>query len=275
MAWHHLSERMVLYMLARIFLTLVCSWGLINAQATVSSAQLFGRGSDTTFEPFGAEDFGSEDLAVSIPEPLVFDLVRPLGAHQGEFEANVLGEFPLDGEAIDWAPEIEFTIADGLALEFEVPFENSRQLAYKFAGQLTFGTARDDTFIHGTQVILEPDIYFEHWDLTALYLAGLRFDDTWSMLVMLGGETEVVERDGFGQTSGIFNLSLFADTTEYSTVGIESNFVFGQSAATRYEVIPQLHLELTDNMELQIGCGVGFEQDRDYGLAATRAIVSW
>jgi hypothetical protein len=45
---------------------------------------------------FGAEDKDAEDNVPSIPEPMVFDLVRGLGTRQGEFEINCLAEFPLD-----------------------------------------------------------------------------------------------------------------------------------------------------------------------------------
>ena len=36
-------------------------------------------------------DFGAEDDPVLIPEPMVFGLVRGLGADKGELEVNVLG----------------------------------------------------------------------------------------------------------------------------------------------------------------------------------------
>ena len=134
-----------------------------------------------------ADDTGSH--AVAIPEPLVFDLVRGLGAKRGEFEANVLVEVPLNDTSdrpVAWAPEIEAAIFDGVALEFEVPFEDQELEAYKVAAQFTFGSGFDDTFIHGTQFIVED---FDHDDLTevtALYLAGVRFNERWSVLSMLG-----------------------------------------------------------------------------------------
>lgn len=70
-----------------------------------------------------------------IPEPMVFDLVRPLGAPKGELEVNSLfrmSEF--GGRAVlQWAPEVEYTFADGYGVEFEVPAENGQLEAYKFA----------------------------------------------------------------------------------------------------------------------------------------------
>lgn len=44
-----------------------------------------------------------------IPEPMVFDMMRPLGAKQGELEANVLTTTPWSGKDgnTHWAPEVE------------------------------------------------------------------------------------------------------------------------------------------------------------------------
>jgi hypothetical protein len=54
-----------------------------------------------------------------------------------------------DWETIEWAPEIEYAVCDGVDLEFEVPMENSHVEAYKGAGQITFGIALNHRFIHG------------------------------------------------------------------------------------------------------------------------------
>ncbi|MCC6964995.1 MAG: hypothetical protein IT391_01760 [Nitrospira sp.] len=69
---------------------------------------------------------------------MVFDLVRPLGARRGEVEFNTLGLVPLtrktrkvddvtdllglvrrspDTQGVEWAPEAEFVLTDGIALE--------------------------------------------------------------------------------------------------------------------------------------------------------------
>lgn len=246
-------------------------------------------------EPFGAEDKGAEDNIPSIPEPMVFDLVRGLGAHRGEFEINVLGEFPLstgggpappgfdpfglapsseDQDGIEWAPEVEYAVCDGFALEFELPYENSTLEAYKFAAQLTFGTALDNRFIDGMQVIVEPDINREVWDLTFLYLAGMQFDETWSVLGMIGARPEIEEGIGLQHTDGIFNLTVFADVDHSTTVALESNLTFGESERTSLLLIPQIDREITDNIEIQIGAGVGFSEEGTEPLAAARLIYS-
>jgi hypothetical protein len=90
-------------------------------------------------ERFGAEELRAHDDLPHIPEPMVFDLVRPLGARRVEFEFNTLLLAPLNrrvglaneipdsigltqerGERhrAEWAPEFEYAIRDGLAIEF-------------------------------------------------------------------------------------------------------------------------------------------------------------
>lgn len=120
---------------------------------------------------FGVKEY---DLVSHIPEPMVFDLVRPLGARRGELEINTLGLFPLrnrgrsrsvrdvpdaledtDETRIDWAPEIEYALFDDFAVELELPFEDEKLVAYKFAAQWTLGTTMDGKMIHGTQGIAE------------------------------------------------------------------------------------------------------------------------
>lgn len=246
-------------------------------------------------EPFGAEDKGAEDNRPSIPEPMVFDLVRGLGAHRGEFEVNCLAEFPLtrsqasapsgfdpfgltpgssDRDGIEWAPEVEYAVADGFAIEFELPFENSTLEAYKFAAQWTFRTALKDRFIDGAQIIIEPDTDFETWGLTFLYLAGIQFNDQWSALGMLGVRPEIEDGEGITETDGILNMTFFRDLDLCTTVGFESNFTFGDRDRTTLLLVPQVDRELTDNLELQTGVGVGFSVEATEPLIAMRLIYS-
>ncbi|MBT8181470.1 MAG: hypothetical protein KJO53_07770, partial [Eudoraea sp.] len=78
------------------------------------------------FSPLAAQEQLPEETH-DIPEPMIFDLVRELGARQGELEINVLAEFPLNNNTsrhIEWAPEIEYAIWDNFAVEFELPIED-------------------------------------------------------------------------------------------------------------------------------------------------------
>lgn len=78
-------------------------------------------------------------------------------------------------------------ILDGVGLEFKLPFQDEELKADKVAGQLTFGTAFNNHHIHGTQFIVEPDAHFHWTDQTFLYLAGIRFDSTWSAIHSANG----------------------------------------------------------------------------------------
>jgi hypothetical protein len=93
-----------------------------------------------------------------------------------------------DRETVEWAPEIEYAVCDGVALEFEAPMENSRSEAYKAAGQVTFGTALNYHVIHSAQVILQQNRGTSLWTTTGAYLAGMRLDDTWSVFGIVAAE---------------------------------------------------------------------------------------
>ncbi len=232
---------------------------------------------DPTDEPVGAEDAGAERHAVRIPEPLVFDLVRPLGALQGELEVNTLVLLPMNDWSdrdVEWAPEIELAIFDGVALEFELPFRDDRLDAFKLAGQLTFGTGFDERFIHGTQFIAEKDRDDDVWELTPLYVAGFRFDEYWSVLGMLGYRGEVGS-DSRDRNELIANFSAFRDVTPHATLGLETNFAADFEGDYHLLILPQLHSELTDHLGLQLGAGVEVNSDDADGTAGLRFIASW
>jgi hypothetical protein len=179
------------------FAWLVWLWVLGAALAAVRAegAPAPGGAPEERPEPHGAEDYGAQFHTPIIPEPMVFDLVRPLGARRGELEVNVLSLFPFGSRrrerATRWAPEIEYALFDGFAVELEFPFEDEELEAYKLALQGTFGRSADERFIHGWQTILEPDTRFADWELTGLYLWGREWTRSWSSLGMIGGRTVV------------------------------------------------------------------------------------
>jgi len=254
---------------------------------------LFPASDDLLTDAIGAEDRGAESHHPRIPEPMVFDLVRPLGAKKGELEINVLGLIPLNrrvglnkipnpiglvpGKRHDpeWAPEIEYAIADGVAIEFELPFEGDELAAYKAATQVTFGTAFDDRFIHGMQTILLYDLHSENFSPAFLYLAGLRLDERWSMLAMFGLRTEINGPDVAERTERLVNLSLFYDAAPHVTVGVESDYANSLSGGASLLVMPQLHWEIDDHWMLQSGVGVNFTKDYSLPEAAIRLIRSF
>ncbi len=239
------------------------------------------------------ERVSGEERGPRIAEPMVFDLIRPLGAKRGEAEVNVLGLVPLrqesrrvngvqdpvglvrrspDRETIEWAPEIEYAVCDGVALEFEVPMENSHVEAYKGAGQITFGTALNHRFIHGAQAILQYGRDSSVWTTTGLYLAGFRFNDTWSVFGMVGGRGEILGPVPNKEAEFLANVTLFADVTDRMVAGIETNLnqVIGGNTGVLF--MPQLHYELDRYWMIQGGVGARFTTGLTLPVAGFRLI---
>lgn len=228
-------------------------------------------------EPFGAEELFDGDDMPRIPEPMVFDLVRPLGARRGEAEFNALAVIPLNrnrGQA-EWAPEVEVALADGFAIEFELPFEEWTLESYKLAVQLTFGTAFENSYIHGTQLILE---YFRDTDNltpTLLYVAGVQFDDRWSALAMAGFRTEFGGLDRANRTEKLMNFSLFRHVGVHTSLGMETNLASTLGGRAEFRLMPQVHHELRDHIMLQFGFGSLFTAEETIPEFATRLIYSF
>ncbi len=61
-----------------------------------------------TLTPAYAQHATAPAPVPSIPEPMVFDMIRPLGARRGELEANTLAQVNLSGASrdVEWAPEV-------------------------------------------------------------------------------------------------------------------------------------------------------------------------
>jgi len=117
-----------------------------------------------------------------IPEPMVFDLVRPLGSSSGDFEINTLFEQSMgsEGGKLDLAPELELAVLDGFGIEYERIVKDDDTNAHKVALQGLFGTPVDGHLIHGWQYFAKVDTHKKTFKSTALYLLGHRFNKEWS-----------------------------------------------------------------------------------------------
>jgi len=258
-------------------------WNGEILESPVHHVQASGRGCPTT----AADDTMSETIervsgeedGPRIAEPMVFDLVRPLGAKRGEGEVNVLGMVPLgrrsrrvadvpdslglvrrspDRKGVEWAPEIEYAVCNGIGLEVEFPLENRHLEAYKGAVQVTFGTGFNHRFIHGAQGIVQYDRAPSLWTTTLLYLAGFRFNEMWSIFGMFGNRVEVSGPVSNKTVELLSNVSVFADLTNRLVAGIETNL--GQTLGGNTEMLfmPQLHYEVDRYVMIQAGIGARF-----------------
>ena len=209
-----------------------------------------------------------------IPEPMLFDLVRPLGAKKGELEVNALVQHGEHGE-LEWAPEIEYAFADGYAIELELPYHNSHLGEYKLALQGTLGTLNNDTMVHGWQVIGRRERESGAYSADALYLAGLALDNSWSFFTMTGLRRS--EFNSHRQTLGLFNTSVFYDWSQRLTLGVEINNEIGPGFDWRTRLVPQLHYDLGENTTLQTGIGPSWlaREGTEEWLFSWRLIHAW
>jgi hypothetical protein len=205
-------------------------------------------------------DAGHSSRDLRIPEPLLFDLVRPLGTKKGELEINTLAQKSSTSGAINWASEIEYAIADNLAIEFELPAENSTFTDYKIAMQGTIESSRPHNMIHGWQVLSVKNRNSKKYSADALYINGFRLSDAWSTLNMIG-----VRRSEFGSNGKniyLLNNSIFYDASRRTTVGLEINSEIHPNGHWKYRVTPQLHYDFTKKMTLQSGFGISKLNER-------------
>ncbi len=205
-----------------------------------------------------------------IPEPMIFDLVRPLGAQKGEIEINSLFELPLHGadRQLNWAPEIEVAFTDSLAIELEAPMENTSLAEYKMALQGTTGTYGNHKGIHGWQTIVRVDRKDHYVNADLLYLNGYKMNRTWSVLTMNGFRRET---DGLDRgLAAVSNATLFYTQSKHVVYGLESNLKVGGPLPTSWLLMPQTHFRVVDDVNLQVGVGLEARQE-----SGAHAVMGW
>lgn len=212
----------------------------------VRDAEEVRRGSDP-LSPWSRPD---------IPEAMVFDLVRPLGARKGEFEVNALSLWSRRG-GFSVAPEIEYAFLDNHAIEFELPMHGGRPEALKVAYQPTFGALLGNQGIHGLQFITEAGIHGGPAHGTALYLLGYRWSPAFSGLLMAGA------RGAFGDHScrrgcALLNGSVFAEATRSVQLGLETTLQVSRGGSG-WMLMPQVRWHSSQRINIQLGLGLSGE----------------
>lgn len=196
-------------------------------------------------------------------------MIRPLGAHRGELEANVLALAPLSGRphVVEWAPEVEYAFARGHAIEVELPFENGTLTEYKLGLQGTFGALAGGNTVHGWQYLGIYDRHEKRVFNTLLYLIGKRFGPRWSTMSMVG-VGEISPGVSSDKDALLVNHSTFFDLDDNSVAGVEMNLRTGGKRSFR--VMPQYHRKLGRHMNLQVGLGVPRCAMTPYGRISQR-----
>ncbi|MCU0227446.1 MAG: hypothetical protein MUF01_07380 [Bryobacterales bacterium] len=203
---------------------------------------------------------------LKIPEPMVFDLVRPLGALKGELEVNSLFKISEFGghPVLQWAPEIEYTFADGWGIEFELPAENSILEAYKLAIQGKFKRLSTRSTLQGWQGIYEWDRINGSPQLDLLHLFGWQIHSDWSFFSMNGVRRFAAPRRDFGYLG---NHTVFRRFSSRFELGLETNTQATPSAPVRFMAMPQI-LWRVGHYNIQAGVGTLSE-------VTTRPKVAW
>lgn len=218
----------------------------------------------------------SGTIGPTIPEPLLFDLVRPLGAQKGEIEINTLGLLDLGGaDLFTWGPELEFVFSNGYAMEFELPFANDELEELKFALQGTISDDPTNQFIHGWQTIQRVKLNDYFWQSDYLYIHGYKFDKHWSTISLTGVRQNFF--DEYYATSLLNNTSVFRHTSSKIKEGVEVNWRFDDiglsSSQTAITLVPQVHFELGDRYGLQIGAGASRHQGKWHSMFGMRLVL--
>jgi len=235
-----------------------------------------------SYHSVAGQDKPTQETVV-VPEPLMFDLVRGLGAKQGELEINSLGDFPLNNTSsrgVEWAPEIEYALFNNFAIEFELPLNNFEIEAYKMAIQWTMGTSKNNKFIHGIQLIGESYTQDDIFELNILYVPAYRFNDIWSAIGLFGIMLESGSDGPDKNNTVILNASVFADLNDHTVVGIELNNSDTMNQKIddnemELLILPQVHYEFDSGFAFQFGIGPKFSQGETDASAVLRVIKSF
>jgi hypothetical protein len=191
---------------------------------------------------------------IDFPEPMLFDMVRGLGAERGELEANVLAHAALraPGE-VNWAPEIEYAFADWHAVELELGFTNSELKALKLGVQ---GTLRyRDGDAHGWQALVDFDPLDDALLTSLLYVGAVRVSPRISLVALIGPavvadfQRAAHERASAG---GAVNATLFVAAAARTTLGLESNLLF-EHGLDLVRILPQWHQQIGSHLRVQSG----------------------
>jgi hypothetical protein len=225
------------------------------------------------FEPLKKDDHSGDlgSRSQGIPEPMVFDLVRPLCAKKGELEVNALGRIPIAGRhsKVLWAPEIEYAVVDNVAVELELPFNNLELQDLKGAVQITLPSSTK-RYHHGLQVIGEHHLDDRASSITPLYISAINITKRLGVIGINGIKFNDIGRSH--EISGVLNGSIFYVASDKWTYGVETNLEIS-SRNTTLSVFPQVHKELSKNMSVQFSIGIAqLDSNRFRPIAGIRLI---
>ncbi len=200
------------------------------------------------------------------PEPIGYDLMRGLDARAGEVEINTLflGSFSNGGDfGLKWAPEVEWAIVDGFAVELEPTFDGYTPNTMKAGFQATLPGGEEGRWLHGLQVLAEVAYDTLVPSFAATWIADLRIADRMSGVLIAGPQATLnaANTDGRDPTqaavemAALVNVSIFSDISPIFTWGIESN-VAATASDVEWRLLPQVHAQVEKHWRIQAAAGV-------------------
>ncbi|MEB3329962.1 MAG: hypothetical protein VKQ33_12080 [Candidatus Sericytochromatia bacterium] len=203
-----------------------------------------------------------------VPEPMLFDLVRSLGARAGEREVGA--GVSRRAEELEFGTEVELVVADGHALELELVNPQGEHRAVRGVYQATLGSLLDGRVLHGPHLVGAHAPGLGRTEGSAVYIFSARLSPQWSVIGMAGGRlehgatspSEEAEGPASGPTlrrAAIVNASLFRDLSDSFIVGLEGTWEQRPTGLGELEVLPQLRWDLDEGLHLQAGLGLTAE----------------
>lgn len=266
-----------------LFVLLICLGGLsLYAQSMDQNSDIEMSDSLSLEAPQEVDALNHDPDVVKgapvFPEPMIFDLVRPLGARKGEFEANTLALLPLQGRRynVDWAPEIEYAFANGYAIELELPMYNGEIEAYKLALQGTFSFNKEATFIHGWQWIGEYILDGRILENSFLYLMGYDIGGGRSIYNIVGPRHNLFDASAeilnISAWTLLYNFTFNQKINQRTILAIENNYAYHVGVGHEFRVTPQVHWRVSEFFNFQIGGGYQWMLQKHSPIIATRLI---
>lgn len=196
-----------------------------------------------------------DELDTGLHEPLFIDLIRPINSVKGDLEVNTLC-YNQKGKVL-CAPEVEYVIKDGLAIEFELPMEGVHIEAYKFAVQqriLRGGLSKD--YDHAVQVVFEKARHAIGGTYSVLYYVAGWHRNNWSVVSMNG-----IAREGsrYIKANNMFvaNITGYYNQNQKFAYGLEYNYHQAGylNGDIKNRILPQIKYD-HNGYELQFGIGI-------------------
>ena len=195
-----------------------------------------------------------------IPEPMIFDLVRPLASKKGQWEVNMLitqEQNPKLSHSHE-SPEIEYVLWDDIAAELELPMVGGEPEAIKGVLQWTIGhSGSHQQKVHGFQLIHQRySQEHPYHETTPLYIYGHRLSKDVSYLLMLGDQYRKETENNAHRL--VLNATIFQMYSHVKEIefGVEQNLLgFGRNFEY-WRITPQMDVVLGNHTKIQVGFGV-------------------